>query len=288
MFLQVIAVAGLLFQAAPADPVLAGRIQQLLRAFLLLGDPGESAEKAAREILRTRGLVSVGEVGDDASYAFVLMTCSPEVSVLARQAADRHEVPEDAAVLCEAQQRQKRVEAEYDKRRPERRPLRDRIEVLFKADQAVRGKDLKIAAMEKTDARHRAELEAIFVKYGVPTYTMVGPSAASDFVMMVQHQSPEFRRKILPKLKANVDAGQADPASFATVYDRTQMHSGRAQLYGENFVSDALHPKLHPGPIEDEEHVDERRAKLGLIRLSLYAEIVTAISPDICSAGARK
>ncbi|MDQ1470688.1 MAG: hypothetical protein QOJ99_2168 [Bryobacterales bacterium] len=281
--MQVIAAAGLLFQTAPRDPVLASRIQQLLHTFLLTDDPGDNARTAAQEIVRTRGLVSVDEVGDDAAYALVLLTCSPEVSILARQAAERNEVPEDAAALCEAHLRQKEVQTEYDKRRPDRPSLRDRIEVLFKADQSVRQRNSDIRAMVKTDARLKAELEAIFAKYGVPTFAMVGPSAASHFVVMVQHQSPEFRRRALPKLKANVDAGQADPASFAMVYDRTQTDSGSKQLYGENFTCDAAHPKLHVGPIEDEEHVDQRRAQLGMFRLALYAEVLNATSPDVCS-----
>jgi hypothetical protein len=53
---------------------------------------------------------------------------------------------------------------------------------------------------------------------------------------MIQHQSPEFRRKVLPKLKANVDAGQADPGSYAMVFDRSQTDTGKKQMYGENLT----------------------------------------------------
>ena len=56
---------------------------------------------------------------------------------------------------------------------------------------------------------------AVFSRYGAPTYRMAGPEAASEFVVMVQHQSPKLRRKVSPKLKANVDAGQTDPDSYA-------------------------------------------------------------------------
>ena len=113
---------------------------------------------------------------------------------------------------------------------------------------------------------------------------MVGPQAASDFVTMIQHQSPEFRRKVLPKLKANVDAGQADPGSYAMVLDRSQTDAGKKQMYGENLTCDNEHPELHIGPIEDEDHVNQRRAAIGLIRLELYAQLVVAMSPNICPA----
>ena len=67
---------------------------------------------------------------------------------------------------------------------------------------------------------------------------MVGVQAAKDFVIMVQHQPPEFRLAVLPKLKANVDAGQADPGTFAMVYDRTQRDQGKDQLYEATGVCD--------------------------------------------------
>src|SRR5262249_13063665 len=76
-------------------------------------------------------------------------------------------------------------------------------------------------------------LMAMFDKYGVPTYAMVGTEAASQFVTMIQHQSSAFRRKVLPKLKANVDAGQGDQGAFAMVYDRSRRDAGKKQRYGE-------------------------------------------------------
>jgi hypothetical protein len=135
--------------------------------------------------------------------------------------------------------------------------------------------------MAQADREHAQVLEDIFAKYGVPTYRMVGPEASDDFVTMIQHQSPEFRAKVLPLLKANVDVGQADPESYAKALDRSLTDAGKKQQYGENLTCDQAHPKLHTGPIEDVEHVDARRAAIGLLRLELYAQIVTEMSPDI-------
>jgi hypothetical protein len=113
---------------------------------------------------------------------------------------------------------------------------------------------------------------------------MVGPQAAADFVTMIQRQSPEFRRKVLPGLKTNVDDGQADPGAYATVLDRSQTDAGKKQMYGQNLTCDKEHPELHTGPIEDEDHVDQRRAAIGLMRLKLYAQLVVAMSPNVCPA----
>ena len=117
---------------------------------------------------------------------------------------------------------------------------------------------------------------------------MVGVEAAKNFVVMVQHRSAEFRRVVLPKLKANVDAGQADPAEYASVYDRTQRDQGLNQLYGEQLEC-TTGKALSEAPIDDEAHVNLRRAELGLMRVELYARLVRLYSPDMCgSATARE
>ena len=156
-------------------------------------------------------------------------------------------------------------------------------------DQAVRQKaDFDPVKMQQVDREHQAALMSIFDTYGVPTYAMVGPEAASGFVTMVQHQPPEFRRRVLPKLKASVDAGQADPALHAMVYDRAARDAGRKQLYGENLECSLENPTLHRGPIEDEAHVNQRRAKVGLIRLEMYERLVVELSPAVCAPGGAK
>ena len=122
----------------------------------------------------------------------------------------------------------------------------------------------------------------MFESHGVPTYDMVGPEAASMFVVLVQHQSPELRRRVLPRLKANVDAGQADAADYAMVYDRAAREEGRKQEYGQNLECDAQDARLHETSSEDEAQVDIRRARIGLLRLALYVRMVRELSPGLC------
>ena len=110
---------------------------------------------------------------------------------------------------------------------------------------------------------------------------MVGVRAANDFVTMVQHQPPEFRLAVLPKLKANVDAGQGEPGTYAMVYDRTQRDQGKNQLYGQQLEC-ATGRALEVAPIDDEKDVNRRRAELGLMRVELYARLVRLNSPDLC------
>jgi len=93
---------------------------------------------------------------------------------------------------------------------------------------------------------------------------------------------------VLPKLKANVDADQADPGMYAMVYDRTQRDQGKNQLYGQQLQC-ANGKALDVAPIDDETNVNTRRAELGLMRIDLYARLVRLSSPDICGpAGSQK
>lgn len=285
----------LLFQKEGDDAPLAARINQLFHVVLTTDDKKQeaAAEAEVKEIFTKRGIPTVAAVGDDAAYKFVFLACSPgptefqnQVLRKAREGAKRHEVPDDAAGYCAAHIRQETEKARSKKHRPSNPALREQIEQLYESDQAVREKQgFDIEKMKQTDRRHAAVLQEIFANYGVPTYRMVGPQAAADFVTMIQHQSPELRRKVLPKLKANVDTGQADPGSYAMVLDRSRTDAGRKQIYGENLTCDREHPKLHAGPVEDEYHVNQRRAAIGLMRLGLYVQLVVAMSPNVCSAG---
>jgi hypothetical protein len=287
----------LFLQAQGSDAALAARIQNLLHVVLISGDEKQqaAAEAEAKEIFIRRGLPSTAAIGDEAAYDFVFLVCSSgptefqqRVLRTARESAKRHEIPEDAMAFCAARTQQDRAKTEAQKQAPTDPALRDRIEQLYKVDQAVRQKnEFDLAVMSRIDTEHKTALEEIFLKYGVPTYRMVGPEAASDFIIMVQHQSHPFRLKVLPKLKANVKAGQADPGSYAMVLDRSRSETGKKQIYGENLICDTTSPKLRTGPIEDEQQVNQRRAAIGLMRLEIYVQLVTAITPNVCQSAPR-
>lgn len=285
----------LALQSQPGDPALAARIPQLLHTVLATeGEQEEAAVAEARQIFLKHGLPTIADVGDEAAYEFVVLTCSPgpadfqaKLLAKAKQALAQHALARDAVLYCEARVRQEKAKARAERHPPTRPTLRDQIQGLYASDQAVRQtKDFDAARMEQVDRENEGPLKAIFEKHGVPTYTMVGVEAAASFVTMVQHQSPEFRHQVLPKLKANVEAGQADSSYYAMVYDRSSGDAGRKQLYGENLECNNEDPTLHETPIEDEEHVNVRRAQLGLMRVELYARTVIELSPAVCPAAA--
>jgi len=287
-------------ETAPAekDAALAARIEQLVETFLTSDDDAKNASvlSEARVVFEREGIPSRTKVGDAAAYGFVLinMLGQPPGFRLqfferVQEEASRQGLPQDALAFAEARRRQTEVEERYSARAPSHPELRAQISELLKEDQAVRERDgFDLRKMEQADRRTAGPLKAIFDRYGVPTYDMVGVQAAKDFVVMAQHQPREFRLAVLPKLKANVDAGQADPGTYAMVYDRTQRDQGKNQLYGQQLEC-ATGKALDVAPIDDATNVNVRRAELGLMRLELYARLVRLNSPDLCgSVGSQK
>ena len=288
--------AALAFQSPPRDAALAAQIPRLFHDISILDDADPKNKAAAdefRRLLARRGLITIAEAGDEASYMFVVQLCDitpvdarDGLLRKARDAKAKKVIPADALAYCEARTRQDRIKTAADRRPPANPALRDEIQKLFVTDQAVREAGvLDAAKFAKVDGEHLGPLTAIFEKHGMPTYAMVGPEAASQFAIMIQHQPADFRRKVLPKLKANVDAGQGDAGTYAMMYDRAATDDGRPQRYGENFVCDAQNLAMHPAPIEDEAHVNERRAFLGRVRLELLGRVIAEVyGPSPCSS----
>jgi hypothetical protein len=275
------------------NATLAERIGGMVETFVSSDDAKKASVLAeARSILDREGVPSVAKAGDAGAYGFVMVSMlgqpqsfRREFMVKLRAAAARGELPADAVVFAEARLRQGEVEELFRTRVPSDTGLRDDILRLLKADQAVREKSgFNLKKMLQADRATATPLREVFNRHGVPTYDMVGVEAANGFLVMVQHQSPEFRQAVLPKLKANVDAGQGDAGTYAMVYDRTQRDQGKRQLYGEQLECSPGKP-LRAAPIENETTVDMRRAEFGLMRIEVYARLAQLHSPDMCSVG---
>ena len=280
--------------ATIADSALARRIGELVDTFLMSDDPAKSGTALgdARLIFEREGIPGVPAVGDTAAYGFVLVNVlgqppdfRNEFSARLQDPAVRRTLPDDALAFAAARHRQAQIEERYRSHTPSHPEVRDEISRLIQADQAVRQRDaFDREKIEAADLRTGQALAAILDRYGVPTYDMVGVRAAKEFIVMVQHLPPTFRTAVLPKLKANVDAAQADPETYAMVYDRAQRDQGKPQRYGQQLECTA-EKTLNVAPIEDAPNVNLRRAKVGLMRLELYVRLVRAQTPpDMCGA----
>jgi hypothetical protein len=152
--------------------------------------------------------------------------------------------------------------------------LRDELLSMTVEDQAVRVKhvdqftDEDRKRMSEVDTKHEERMKAIVTQHGWPGRSLVGDEAAEDAWLIVQHCQVDFQEHCLPLLKQAVDANDASGKCYAYLLDRVRMYRGRPQIYGTQFMNDKL------VPIEDPEHVDERRKAVGLGSLSEYVAFV--------------
>jgi hypothetical protein len=119
--------------------------------------------------------------------------------------------------------------------------------------------------MEALHRRNAVRLEAILEHYGWPGRSNVGVEAADAAWLILQHAiaQPELQRRGLAILQAAATAGEVPQLQVAMLEDRIRTFEGRPQRYGTQFDWDE-NGQLSPLPLEDPEHVDERRRELGL------------------------
>jgi hypothetical protein len=88
----------------------------------------------------------------------------------------------------------------------------------------------------------------------------------------VQHADLATQKKYIDRMTAAADAGEIEWALVATTVDRIQVREGKPQTYGTQFHT--VDGELVPETIGDAEHVDERRAKVGLPPLAQYTALM--------------
>lgn len=272
-----------------SDPSRAQKIDEWLHSSIAEDDATKEIAEA-KESYEKRGLPTIDEVGDLAAYEFVVLLASKKLPTAFRsevlsgvkEAAARHQIPSDAATFYETRVRLDELKQEAKAHTPSNPALREEIKRMYESDQAVRQqKGFDVEKMNEIDKQHSGPLKVILDNYGVPTYSMVGSEATEEFIDLIQHQPPTFRQEVLPRLKANVEMGEADPEGYAMAYDRSLRDLGKKQVYGEQLECNT-EQQMHEAPIEDETHVNARRAKLGLIRLELYARFLKELMPQFC------
>jgi hypothetical protein len=135
---------------------------------------------------------------------------------------------------------------------------------MAEADQAMR----RQAAQDSDawdaslDAAHQRRFEEIVAEIGWPTIPLVGAEASQAAWLIAQHAPDlEFMERCLGLMQA-LPAKSIHSANIAYLQDRVMTRRGKPQIYGTQFVD--LGEGLRVYPIQDPEHVDERRASVGL------------------------
>lgn len=139
--------------------------------------------------------------------------------------------------------------------------------------------------MREVHERNAARLKEIIAASGWPSRSLVGYDGTHAAWRIVQHAigDPDFQRGCVPVIEAAVARGDAPPAQLAFLVDRIRYFEGKPQIYGTQFDVNEK-GETAPWPIEDPNHVDERRRAVGLNsiaeRTREMREQVTRESPN--------
>lgn len=148
------------------------------------------------------------------------------------------------------------------------------LEGMGASDQLYRGRDVtgKLTPDEwqqqtAIDVANMRRLAEVIDTYGWPGLRFAGAASQTAFLVL-QHADHASQRKYLPAMRDAVQRNDALAGHLAMLEDRVRLADGKPQLYGSQLKSDPLGFE----PIEDEEHVDERRRSIGLEPLADYAK----------------
>lgn len=114
--------------------------------------------------------------------------------------------------------------------------------------------------------------EAILAQYGYPGKSLVGQLRQDALWLVIQHAPLEKQEKYFPLLDEAAQKGEMSKSSWALTVDRIRMFKGQAQVYGSQVVPDETTGGSKFYNIEDEAHVNKRRAEVGLEPLEAYAK----------------
>jgi hypothetical protein len=121
------------------------------------------------------------------------------------------------------------------------------------------------------DRKNTERIKEIIQQFGWPGKTLVGDEASQGAWLLVQHadHDVDFQKRALELLKKAVESKEAEKFDLAFLTDRTRVNSGKPQVFGTQFYRNK-DEEFVPRPIEDREHLEERRMEFGLEPFSKY------------------
>lgn len=163
------------------------------------------------------------------------------------------------------------------------------LERMAQKDQEIRSvdtgndieKDHEVAEkMKEINIENAERMKEVIEQIGWPTASKVGKKQSSNAWLLVQHADHDIEfQKLCLNLMKESSKEDVDVADIAYLEDRIRVNSKEGQVYGTQFkeTKDESNQVIayEPKPIEDEKHVNERRASVGLEPLEEYKEHLT-------------
>ncbi|WP_316803248.1 DUF6624 domain-containing protein [Pedobacter nototheniae] len=98
----------------------------------------------------------------------------------------------------------------------------------------------------------------------------IGYKGNQTLFLVIQHAKLSVQQKYLPVMRIAVKKGHALARDFAFLEDRVAMRTGKNQIYGSQTTLDKTSSIYYLYPVADVDHLDERRAKVGLESIADY------------------
>jgi hypothetical protein len=163
--------------------------------------------------------------------------------------------------------------------------LRAGLLAMRKVDQDVRARmfaspgaeNTVIPELQKTDATLSERLKQIVATHGWPTIALVGIEASQTAALILVH-SPDrdFQRRLIPELQQLVEEKKIVGSDIAMLIDKTMVAEGRPQRFGTQFSWKNAGPMVMD-PVEDPDHLDERRKTYLLPPVDVYKCFLAAV-----------
>jgi len=164
--------------------------------------------------------------------------------------------------------------------------VREELLQMVKEDQKARADSLKAQSKDphahdtatkqlldyevKIDEKNTARLKSLVAEYGWLGKSQVGEDGAHAAWLLLQHanKDPLFQKDCLEKMKQSFKNHDVSATDLAYLIDRVAVSENKKQIYGTQFHGNC--DNLKPQPIEDEQHVNDRRKSIGLGTMAEY------------------
>lgn len=167
------------------------------------------------------------------------------------------------------------------------RRLRERDQAAWQAVSGIDFSDLppeqKAAAkavigsqLEPFDQANQDALLRILPPEGWFSISRYGAEGEEAAYLIVLHSDIDLWRRFTPVVGRFAAIGEAKGAHYALLSDRLAAHEGRPQSYGSQITcEDGVYK---PYPIDDPEHLDERRLHLGMTPYATFLKTFAGLS----------
>ncbi len=124
--------------------------------------------------------------------------------------------------------------------------------------------------INKYDSINTIIVTGILEERGWPGPDVVGNDGCTTLFLVIQHADLKVQEKYLPMMRQAAKENKLNAAELALLEDRVALKHHKKQIYGSQITD--LPKRKFLAPLIDPDHVDERRASVGLGPIADYLQ----------------